>query len=727
MPEPSHGRSKSHWDVSPRSSPTKSTPIRSSSPLFRFVRSSSPTFTSQSSGASASPSPTKSLHRYTHAPTFVQRFFSSTTQLDDSSLEIPLTEHERGPRQRATSDLSKTSPDSRQILALGSKLPVNLRNRRRSASLPSPGNLPHLVVSQPSTPASARPKKHLVGVPRESPISMYSVQDDPFRYSAGPAGLSVSPAPSPSPSPTPWARRMGLPNESSPSSTTILEKTDSPGRARAKSSPNLLIPLQYGSRDSTAPLKLPKRSQSGKVEKPRSSSRQNNPTPSPSSAFPTHLSFQRASPTTSLRTAVALPGRKSSREIQPPARKVLAPLDPSAPGKATNMTFPLLEAETSTRRIVASAAPPIHQAGTQDSGLSRHVRPMLSRSSSDAKSFDIIARYNSNSANSNPTRRTPDSTSTTSFLDLSPGSQKPQATPIAQPSPRPVPRSAAAVSGRSANSKGPRPKLHPGLFDAKEDVVDGGGSPGRLILDHSVYSEQRGARPALPTSLSDESFGNTTFDTSTEGEETAGDPASDRMSTSSSATSLGSPILDTTLLKDIRNVKERGDDSAPWLSVTPPSPVKDPSKRRGFIYRSSLMPPPYVPRSPSPEPEVTKGGAGTSEDEEGKDRQVDDEDVTILPAESDDEVRPHVLAEDSCMKLITVFPRTLTPQFQRHSNATLTLPTAVQAQSNPTQCHRPRQTTNPTPPVPQQQISPSPPLAASQPQPHQNNSSQHQH
>lgn len=167
MPEPSHGRSKSHWDISPRSSPTKSTPIRSSSPLFRFVRSSSPTFTSQSSGASASPSPTKSLHRYTHAPTFVQRFFSSTTQLDESSLEIPLTEHERGPRQRATSDLSKTSPDSRQILPLSSKLPVNLRNRRRSASLPSPGNLPHLVVSQPNTPASARPKKHLVGVPRD--------------------------------------------------------------------------------------------------------------------------------------------------------------------------------------------------------------------------------------------------------------------------------------------------------------------------------------------------------------------------------------------------------------------------------------------------------------------------------------------------------------------------------------------------------------------------------
>ena len=33
----------------------------------------------------------------------------------------------------------------------------------------------------------------------------------------------------------------------------------------------------------------------------------------------------------------------------------------------------------------------------------------------------------------------------------------------------------------------------------------------------------------------------------------------------------------------------------------PPSPSKDPKKRRGFIYRSSVMDPPFVHRSPSPE------------------------------------------------------------------------------------------------------------------------------
>lgn len=115
--------------------------------------------------------------------------------------------------------------------------------------------------------------------------------------------------------------------------------------------------------------------------------------------------------------------------------------------------------------------------------------------------------------------------------------------------------------------------------------------------------------------------------------ETVSDMTLDGMSViSSSIESLGSPVLDTRLSKEVATIKE-DDDDAPWLSVTPPSPIKNPAKRRGFIYRSSLMAPLTVHRTPSPEPGTisaeSAGEAVKMEDTVLRASDHDDDDVSV--------------------------------------------------------------------------------------------------
>lgn len=556
MPGASHERSQSQGGLFSRSSPSKGAGSRSSSPLLRLVRPSS-------SGLSKSTfrSPAKSGSLYSNAPAFVQ-----------DSLEPDSTLNPWGVSPRALPS-PVTPPQVAAHHTPDPSRPLSARNRRRSASVPYRDETKRAGIL-PDTPKSI----HHAALSRQpiktSPSSMFSVQDDPFRYSPG------QDAKAPLKNPPASLRDPFVANDrESPNVTTATAKpNDVNWRTRAKSSPNLAQSLR-----DRALKQPPLRWNSGKSH---SKSRENHSKGHPT--LPNHLSFQ-ASSSVSLRSTPPLGGPRSPRIILSQNRG--SPVLPEKPRNAgVNISKRMILPTFATYSPSQTVAEP-HGLGISSQGFSKHVRPMLTRSSSDSYSFKMVAMYGKQSGIEGKD----------SSVDASLRPIRTQTAPQASTE-RAPPQKSTRTEEKPERPHGPihstRP-LHIRNVRSKSDVSI---PQERIATKDTTSGFTAFTGPSsdnIPSSVSDG-----LCDTSTAGvvseSDTVGDLTFDKTSvTTSSLSSMNTVSSTNSFLTRLTS----DPDPTTWLSVIPPSPTKDSSRRRGLIFNPELIPrPPTRSLSPSPSP-----------------------------------------------------------------------------------------------------------------------------
>ncbi|KAF8322569.1 hypothetical protein DL93DRAFT_1020287 [Clavulina sp. PMI_390] len=427
---------------------------------------------------------------------------------------------------------------------------------------------------------------------------MFSYQDDPFRYSPV---LGTRPQKKEGPVlAVPFLDNATL--AIAVTGRGLLPQAES--RARSKSSPNLAQNFR------NAPYyDFPARSHSSRVQRPRNappidqSSSPMGHLPNQQSAppLPSHLSFH-ASSHQSLRSTPPLRGQKSP-----------LPSRPTPSFSSSIETKPLLDiSKRIVLPVIASHAPshPLpdpYGLSISPQGFSRHVRPMLARSSSDGYSFKKVAAYGArigeqelyrqsdhgrdcvgdrSKVHHSRNQSTPPQAAKPSFVSL-PSHYAPRLP--AQLSTPPL-----RIKQKSDEHKsGDRSPERPAASQESNPIST---SPTKSTL-HSTPSQSSYHQKVTSIFAMRESETNDTL--------ALGQP----FATNSSLSSYVSESLGRTLV-GIEGSSAASSGTAPWFTVEPPSPVNNSARRRGLILDPELLPQP-MPRSasPSPEPEALTSGS----------------------------------------------------------------------------------------------------------------------